>query len=125
MFDNLYGGLESIQSMLTAISNAGYHIAVKQHPRATEGLELDHLNLNYLPTQLPAELIFTMVPDDAVVIGDLSSAMISAILMLGSKRVISIETQSGAFTAQMRPILHELDATIISANDLETRLRAL
>ncbi len=122
MMRRLYGGLDQFQTMIRALHNSGHNIALKMHPRTPDGLGLDNLPIHYIPPALPAELVFTLLPPGARVIGDLSSAMISAIRILGTERVISIDAEESAFSRQMQDVLHYLDANVVALSELNNQL---
>jgi len=125
MMDRLYGGLDKFHAMIRSLHASGISIALKMHPRNTDGIGIDDIDLTYLPAALPAELIFAMLPPKAVVVGDLSSAMVSAVSMLGNHRTVSIETQASPFTEQMKPILNELQVTPVPFDQLQNTLQKL
>lgn len=122
LMGRLYGGLGQFQTMISALHESGHNIALKMHPRTPNGLGLDDLPIHYLPPALPAELVFTLLPQSTLVIGNLSSAMISAIGILGPERVVSIDTNESAFSRQMQPILRYLDANVVVFDELHDQL---
>lgn len=124
VFDRLYGGTQVLTALTQSLLDLGIHLAIKTHPRDQVIFAVDGTP-TYIANQLPAELILPLLPPTAVVIGDVSSAMLSANRMLGRDRVFSLAVNDGEFASQAQSLLRQLDAQILPPDQVVTELGKL
>ena len=124
VFDRLYGGTQVLTVLAQSLIDLGIHLAIKTHPRDQVRFAVNGAP-TYIANQLPAELILPLLPPSAVVIGDVSSAILSANRMLGRDRVFSLAVNDGEFASQAQSLLRQLDAQILSPEQVVIELGKL
>lgn len=86
-----YGGIERYLAVIDTYLKANdcKRIAIKYHPRESHKYFQSNFPLAEIPAALPAEIIFSLIRTRSIV-GDLSSALLSAVWLLPNAHVICL-----------------------------------
>ncbi len=83
--------VETIQRLVDRLADRGYRLGVKYHPRETvERLDTSRSDVVTLPSDVPAEVLFIASPDMEFVVGNHSTALLSAPWLLADATIISL-----------------------------------
>ncbi len=104
---DIYGSLEGVKEMILAVTASYENVCIKYHPRETG----DPFNLSgkfiMLPAEIPVEIFFSVMNFDQV-IGDVSTALMSAKWLLPKCEVSFIETKS-VYTNAIKGLFSRMD----------------
>jgi hypothetical protein len=106
IMEGLYGSLSELRSLILGLSNKSRKLFVKYHPRDVDDpLDIKD-KVTLLPAAIPLEIFFSIY-DFKEIIGDVSTALLSAKWLKPHSNVKFIDTKS-EFTESMKSIFKEL-----------------
>lgn len=101
--------VETMRRNIERLVERGHRIGVKYHPReTTEFLDVDQDDVIVLPHGVPAEVLFLASPDMQFVLGDDSTALLSASLLLEDAMIISLIRVFQSDPSRLASIFEEL-----------------
>ena len=94
LVDTVYKDIRILRKLLEDFKKKNLVVGIKYHPKDKDGnAVLDAGNqFTIVPTYLPAEIVFSLINDDAIIIGDVSSALFSAKWLLPKSKTYQFDT---------------------------------
>jgi len=121
LVDSIYGGLHNLKALINAISNKGLNIGLKYHPKDANGsdeLEEGIENLVRIPVYLPIEMLYPLVSQRSMIIGDVSSALFTAKWLLPDNTLYSIASEASIYSDTRKPLFDAVGIDILTADSL-------
>lgn len=114
------GYVPRLEVFLKKTQQLGLKVAVKYHPRSKgpDFLELKkHYDILLLPNDLAFEFIMPLLNSSTIILGDVSSALMTAKWLRADVAALAVLSESDSFAQQFRGMLEELGVEIVSEFD--------
>lgn len=118
------GYASSIVSLVERLSRAGKNIGVKYHPRNSDPdvLGIGKIENVWLIPDGAAYECFLPILKDCIVVGDMSSTLLTTRWQRPDLKVFAIENKTSAYFHQFEPLFRELGISVLPANVIVDKL---
>ena len=115
LVDTVYKDIRILRKLLEDFKKKNLVVGIKYHPKDKDGnAVLDAGNqFTIVPTYLPAEIVFSLIDDDAIIIGDVSSALFSAKWLLPKSKIFALIPESSTITDSRLPLFKNIGVEIL------------
>ncbi|ASP38186.1 hypothetical protein CHH28_05570 [Bacterioplanes sanyensis] len=128
IIDTLPGYRDAMLNTVAQLQQAGLKTGIKYHPRNQQP---DILNASALdgftliPHQIPFEALLPLLPEQVIVIGDVSSTLINSRWLKPSARLLSIANPKVALYQQFCQLFERLGVQVLESSQLPSALTHL